>query len=144
MIENGARDELLDAAVIGGGQAGLAMAWQLAQHRLRFVVLEAGPELGHTWRSRWDSLTLFTPTQYNSLPGMPFPGAPDTYPGKDAVAAYLASRITTTASAAQPARQAASVAGSQGTPKPGRDRLCRLAAPPAMTPCTSPLRQWLV
>jgi putative flavoprotein involved in K+ transport len=89
MIDNGARDELLDVAVIGGGQAGLAMAWQLAQHHLRFVVLEAGPELGHTWRSRWDSLTLFTPTQYNSLPGMPFPGASDTYPGKDAVAAYL-------------------------------------------------------
>ena len=89
MIENGARDELLDAAVIGGGQAGLAMAWQLAQHHLRFVVLEAGPELGHTWRSRWDSLTLFTPAQYDSLPGMRFPGAPDTYPGKDAVAAYL-------------------------------------------------------
>ena len=89
MIENGARDELLDAAVIGGGQAGLAMAWQLAQHHLRFVVLEAGPELGHTWRSRWDSLTLFTPAQYNSLPGMPFPGARDTYPGKDAVADYL-------------------------------------------------------
>jgi putative flavoprotein involved in K+ transport len=89
MIENGARDELLDAAVIGGGQAGLAMAWQLAQHHLRFVVLEAGPELGHTWRSRWDSLTLFTPAQYNSLPGMPFPGAPDTYPGKNAVADYL-------------------------------------------------------
>src|SRR5215472_8232954 len=89
MSDNGARGELLDAAVSGGGQAGLAMAWQLAQHHLRFVVLEAGPELGATWRSRWDSLTLFTPTQYNSLPGMPFPGAPDTYPGKDAVADYL-------------------------------------------------------
>jgi putative flavoprotein involved in K+ transport len=89
MTENGARDELLDVAVVGGGQAGLAMAWQLAQHHLRFVVLEAGPELGHTWRSRWDSLTLFTPTQYNSLPGMAFPGTPDTYPGKDAVADYL-------------------------------------------------------
>ena len=78
MTGNGTRDELLDAAVIGGSQAGLAMAWHLAQHDLRFVVLEAGPELGHTWRSRWDSLTLFTPAQYDSLPGMPFPGARQT------------------------------------------------------------------
>ena len=53
------------------------------------MVLEAGPEIGHTWRSRWDSLTLFTPAQYNALPGMPFPGPPDTYPTKDPVAGYL-------------------------------------------------------
>ena len=53
------------------------------------MVLEAGPEIGHTWRSRWDSLTLFTPAQYDALPGMPFPGPPDTYPTKDPVADYL-------------------------------------------------------
>ena len=75
--------------MIGGGQAGLAMAWHLARQRLRFVVLEAGSEIGHTWRSRWDSLTLFTPVQYNALPGMPFPGPPDTYPTKDPMAGYL-------------------------------------------------------
>jgi putative flavoprotein involved in K+ transport len=79
----------LDVIVIGGGQAGLAMAWHLARHQQRFVVLESAPELGHSWRSRWDSLTLFTPTQHNGLPGMPFPGPPDTYPGKDPVADYL-------------------------------------------------------
>ena len=84
-----AGDELLDVVVIGGSQAGLAMAWHLAHERLRFVVLEAGPEIGHTWQSRWDSLTLFTPTQHNALPGMPFPGPPDTYPTKDPVARYL-------------------------------------------------------
>ena len=86
---SGARDELLDVVVIGGSQAGLAMAWHLARRHLRFVVLEAGPEPGHTWRSRWDSLTLFTPAQYAALPGMPFPGSPDTYPTKELVAGYL-------------------------------------------------------
>jgi cation diffusion facilitator CzcD-associated flavoprotein CzcO len=85
----GTDDELLDVVVIGGSQAGLAMAWHLARQHLRFVVLEAGPEPGHTWRSRWDSLTLFTPAQYAALPGMPFPGPPDTYPTKEQVAGYL-------------------------------------------------------
>jgi putative flavoprotein involved in K+ transport len=86
---SGAGDELLDVVVIGGSQAGLAMAWHLARQHLRFVVLEAGPEPGHVWRSRWDSLTLFTPVQYDALPGMPFPGPPDTYPTKEQVADYL-------------------------------------------------------
>jgi putative flavoprotein involved in K+ transport len=91
---NRTHNELLDVAVIGGSQAGLAMAWHLARERLRFVVLDAGPEIGHTWRSRWDSLTLFTPAQHDALPGMPFPAPPDSYPGKDAVASYLQAYAT--------------------------------------------------
>ena len=84
-----AGDELLDVVVIGGSQAGLAIAWHLTRQHLRFVVLEAAPEPGHVWRSRWDSLTLFTPAQYDALPGMPFPGPPDAYPTKESVACYL-------------------------------------------------------
>jgi putative flavoprotein involved in K+ transport len=84
-----AGDGRLDVVVVGGSQAGLAMAWHLTQRGLRFVVLEAGPELGHIWRSRWDSLKLFTPAQYDSLPGMAFPAPADTYPTKDPVADYL-------------------------------------------------------
>ena len=80
---------LLDVIVVGGSQAGLAMAWHLARQGLRFMVLEAGPELGHTWRNRWDSLKLFTPAQYDALPGMAFPAPADTYPTKDPVADYL-------------------------------------------------------
>jgi putative flavoprotein involved in K+ transport len=79
----------LDVVVAGGSQAGLAMAWHLAQQGRRFVVLEAGPEVGHTWRNRWDSLKLFTPAQYDNLPGMAFPAPADTYPTKDPVADYL-------------------------------------------------------
>jgi putative flavoprotein involved in K+ transport len=84
-----ADDRPLDVVVVGGSQAGLAMAWHLTQQGLNFVVLEAGPEVGHVWRSRWDSLKLFTPAQYDALPGMPFPAPADTYPTKDPVADYL-------------------------------------------------------
>jgi putative flavoprotein involved in K+ transport len=84
-----AGDQQLDVVVVGGSQAGLAMAWHLAQQGRRFVVLEAGPEVGHSWRSRWDSLKLFTPAQYDALPGMAFPAPADTYPTKDPVADYL-------------------------------------------------------
>jgi putative flavoprotein involved in K+ transport len=87
--EDSAGDRRLDVVVVGGSQAGLAMAWHLARQGLRFVVLEAGLEVGHVWRSRWDSLKLFTPAQYDALPGMPFPAPVDTYPTKDPVADYL-------------------------------------------------------
>jgi putative flavoprotein involved in K+ transport len=80
----------LDVLVIGGGQAGLAMGHHLAERGLRFEIVDAGLEIGHVWRSRWDSLTLFTSGRYSNLPGLPFPAAEDTYPGKDEVAEYLA------------------------------------------------------
>ena len=51
--------------------------------------MDAGAEIGQAWRSRWDSLRLFTSGRYDNLPGLPFPAAPDTYPGKDDVADYL-------------------------------------------------------
>jgi putative flavoprotein involved in K+ transport len=84
-----AGDAVLDVVVVGGSQAGLAMAWHLARQGRRFVVLEAAHEVGHVWRSRWDSLKLFTPAQYDALPGMAFPAPADTYPTKDPVADYL-------------------------------------------------------
>jgi putative flavoprotein involved in K+ transport len=80
----------LDVIVIGAGQAGLALGHHLARRRADFVLLDAGPEVGHSWRSRWDSLRLFSPAQYDSLPGLPFPAPPDTHPTKDDVADYLA------------------------------------------------------
>lgn len=78
-----------DVLVIGGGQAGLAMGYHLTQRRVHVLIADAGLDVGHVWRSRWQSLTLFTAGQYNSLPGKGFPAARDTYPGKDDVADFL-------------------------------------------------------
>jgi putative flavoprotein involved in K+ transport len=80
----------MDAIVIGAGQAGLAMGYYLAQSGKNFLILDGAPEVGQAWRSRWDSLVLFTPSQFDGLPGLPFPAASDTYPTKDEVADYLA------------------------------------------------------
>jgi len=81
--------DILDVLVIGGGQAGLVMGYHLAERGHRFLIVDAGAEIGQAWRSRWDSLQLFTPAQFDNLPGMPFPATKDSYPGKDDVADFL-------------------------------------------------------
>jgi putative flavoprotein involved in K+ transport len=79
----------LDVLVIGAGQAGLSLAWHLNRQGARYLLVDAAPALGHSWRTRWDSLRLYTPAQYDSLPGTAFPARADTYPTKDQVADYL-------------------------------------------------------
>ena len=85
-----AAPERLEVVVVGGSQSGLAMGYELARRGLPFVILDAGARIGDAWRARYDSLTLFTPAQYNCLPGLPFPRPAGTYPTKDDVADYLA------------------------------------------------------
>ena len=63
----------LDVAVIGGGQAGLAIGYFLSQQGRRFVILERANELAPAWRERWDSLTLFTPRRYSAPAGPSVP-----------------------------------------------------------------------
>jgi putative flavoprotein involved in K+ transport len=81
--------ERLEAVIVGGGQAGLATAYELDRRGIRFAVLEADPRLGDQWRRRWDSLRLFTPARFDGLPGSKFPGAAGSFPEKDAMADYL-------------------------------------------------------
>ena len=82
-------EQHVEVVVIGGGQAGLAIGYFLAQQRRRFVILEAAAEPAASWRARWESLRLFTPVRYDGLPGRAFPGDPDSYPVRDQVVEYL-------------------------------------------------------
>jgi putative flavoprotein involved in K+ transport len=81
--------EKLQVVIVGGGQAGLATAYELARRGVGFTVLEAEERIGDQWRHRWDSLRLFTPARHDALPGSKFPSPPDTFPGKDEMADYL-------------------------------------------------------
>src|SRR3954471_11439737 len=81
--------ERYDVIVVGGGQAGLAIGYFLARQQRRFAILEAADTPAAAWRQRWDSLRLFTPVRYDSLPGRAFPGDPDSYPGRDDVVPSL-------------------------------------------------------
>ncbi|MET7767166.1 MSMEG_0569 family flavin-dependent oxidoreductase [Nocardia sp. NPDC005366] len=67
-----------DVVVIGGGQAGLSMSWQLAARGIDHVVLER-ETIAHEWRDgRWDNFTLVTPNWQCVLPGYSYDG-PDPH-----------------------------------------------------------------
>ena len=89
------KTERIDTLVIGGGQAGLAAGYYLSHQKRDFVILDAHKRFGDSWRKRWDSLKLFTPTSFNHLPGMSFPKSADAnrFPSKDEMADYLESYI---------------------------------------------------
>ncbi|MYX32708.1 MULTISPECIES: ArsO family NAD(P)H-dependent flavin-containing monooxygenase [unclassified Streptomyces] len=76
--------------VIGGGQSGLAAGYHLRRLGLDFVILDAQNSPGGAWQHAWDSLQLFSPAPYSSLPGRPMPHQPGAiYPGAAHVVAYL-------------------------------------------------------
>ncbi|MFE4540283.1 ArsO family NAD(P)H-dependent flavin-containing monooxygenase [Streptomyces scopuliridis] len=79
-----------DVVVIGGGQAGLAAGYHLRRLGLDFVILDAQPRAGGAWRHAWDSLHLFSPAAYSSLPGRLMPvQTGGTYPDAAHVVGYL-------------------------------------------------------
>ncbi|MFE2106146.1 ArsO family NAD(P)H-dependent flavin-containing monooxygenase [Kitasatospora sp. NPDC059463] len=59
--------------VIGGGQAGLAAGYHLRRAGLDFAILDTAPTPGGAWQHYWESLRLFSPAAYASLPGRPMP-----------------------------------------------------------------------
>ncbi len=82
--------ESFETIVIGGSQAGLTAGYYLAREGREFLILEANDSVGDAWRSRWDSMRLFTPAKFSRLPGMRIPGASEwSYLTKDEMAEYL-------------------------------------------------------
>jgi putative flavoprotein involved in K+ transport len=81
----------VETVIVGAGQAGLSTGCHLSRRGHECVILDAAARVGDHWRQQWDTLRLYSPSQYDSLPGTPFPAKKWTYPGKDQVADYLES-----------------------------------------------------
>lgn len=79
----------VDVAVIGAGQAGLAVGYYLRRAGLDFVILDDQDAPGGAWRHTWDSLRLFSPSSFSSLPGRLMPSTGADNPGAAQVIDYL-------------------------------------------------------
>ncbi|MEV5491499.1 ArsO family NAD(P)H-dependent flavin-containing monooxygenase [Streptomyces bobili] len=76
--------------VIGGGQSGLAAGYHLRRLGIDFVILDVRTTPGGAWQHAWDSLRLFSPAAYSSLPGRLMPAQTgQTYPDAQHVVQYL-------------------------------------------------------
>ncbi len=78
-----------DIIIIGGGQAGLSVAYFLRRHRFDYLILDDQKEVGGSWLKTWDNLKLFSPTEYSSLSGWGMPKSEDEYPTKFEFLEYL-------------------------------------------------------
>ncbi len=83
--------------VVGGSQAALAAGYYLQRARRRgatdltFALLDDGPSAGGAWTGGWDTLQLFSPASFSSLPGWPMPAwAGQGNPSAEHVRGYLA------------------------------------------------------
>jgi putative flavoprotein involved in K+ transport len=82
--------EHVDTLIVGGGQAGLAAGYHLARRGMPFLILDADERIGDHWRERWDSLRLYSPARWDSLPGFRFPASAFHYPTAREMGDYLA------------------------------------------------------
>lgn len=75
----------IDVLVIGAGQAGLAAGYHLARTKLSYLIVDRHARIGDSWRCRYDSLTLFTPRAFSTLPGLTLDGDPQGYPARESL-----------------------------------------------------------
>ncbi|MER6284559.1 flavin-containing monooxygenase [Streptomyces sviceus] len=75
--------------VIGGGPAGLSVAYALRARGVRAVVLEKSEHVGASWRRHYDRLHLHTTRRLSALPGLPMPRRFGRWVSRDDVVRYL-------------------------------------------------------
>lgn len=83
------RDREPEVVVVGGGQAGLAIAARLRTIGVDALILEAHPRVGDVWRRRYHSLTLHNEAWVASLPYLEYPDTWPTYIPKDMLADWF-------------------------------------------------------
>lgn len=85
--------EATEVAVIGAGQAGIAMSAHLGRAGIPHLVLERD-RIAERWRTgRWDSLVANGPAWHDRFPGLAFPGDPDAFIPKEQVADYFVAYV---------------------------------------------------
>jgi len=82
-----------DVLVVGGGQAGLAIAARLKQLQIDALIVDREARVGDNWRKRYHALTLHNQVQVNHLPYMPFPLNWPVYIPKDKLANWFESYV---------------------------------------------------
>ena len=68
----------IETLIIGAGQAGLSTGYHLQRRGRPFAHRRHEARVGDNWRRHWDTLRLFTPAEYDGLPGLPFPAPAGT------------------------------------------------------------------
>ena len=85
------KQSIKDVVIIGGGQSALAIGYYLRKTDLDYLILDQQAQAGGSWPHYWESLRLFSPAQWSSLPGVLMPGGSDYYPSRDDTIRYLQS-----------------------------------------------------
>ncbi|HET7409996.1 MAG TPA: NAD(P)/FAD-dependent oxidoreductase [Paracoccaceae bacterium] len=75
--------------VVGGGQAGLAVAARLTVMGVDTLIVDREARIGDNWRRRYHALTLHNLIYANHLPYMPFPDNWPVYIPKDMLANWF-------------------------------------------------------
>jgi len=75
--------------IVGGGQAGLAIAARVGQLGLDALIVDRQARIGDNWRNRYRSLTLHNEVHVNHLPYMPFPPTWPVFIPKDKLANWF-------------------------------------------------------